>query len=181
MPRSTEHPTAGSPEDPPAAPSAIPAAITPQQMAVIEHFDGDFGLDDCPSGPDRDQRLVWDAAWRADPRLLDDHRHLFDLSAREQPLPPLPEHYLDTDQAALYLNVTPRMIRRLVEQQALTPSKIGKYVRFTRADLDAAVTLAQAPPPPSRRSALPDDDPVVRVTLDRTHRHVGGRTRKVQR
>lgn len=46
---------------------------------------------------------------------------------------------VDTDQAAVYLGVTPRFVRALVQERRLAHYKLGKFVRFTTADLDAFV------------------------------------------
>lgn len=44
---------------------------------------------------------------------------------------------LDVAQAAERLSVTPRFIRRLVFERRLAYIKVGKFVRFEPADLDA--------------------------------------------
>jgi excisionase family DNA binding protein len=46
---------------------------------------------------------------------------------------------LDIAQAAEYLGVTPRFVRALVQQRRVVHYKVGKFVRFTTADLDAFV------------------------------------------
>lgn len=61
------------------------------------------------------------------------------------------ERYLTTDQAADYLNVAPRFIRRLVEEGRVVVTKTGRFNRFTRADLDAVTTrVIQRPTKPSK-------------------------------
>ncbi len=44
---------------------------------------------------------------------------------------------LDIAGAAERLSVTPRFIRRLVHERRLAYIKVGKYIRFDPADLDA--------------------------------------------
>jgi excisionase family DNA binding protein len=43
---------------------------------------------------------------------------------------------LDIDDAADYLNVSPRFIRRLTAQRRINYLKIGKFVRFDQDELD---------------------------------------------
>ena len=43
---------------------------------------------------------------------------------------------VDTNQAAARLGVTPRFVRRLVDERRIPFHKIGKYVRFDPADID---------------------------------------------
>lgn len=45
-------------------------------------------------------------------------------------------HLVDIDDAATYLNVSPRFVRRLIAQRRIDYLKIGKFVRFDQADLD---------------------------------------------
>lgn len=47
--------------------------------------------------------------------------------------PPL----LTLDQAAAYLGVTTRWMRRAVEQRTVPYVKVGRWVRFDQADLEA--------------------------------------------
>lgn len=77
----------------------------------------------------------------------------------------LPERYLNTKEAATYLNVTPRYIRRLVEDGTVVVTKIGKYVRFTREDLDAVTERdgGVAVSVPRLRSVPNSDDPISRL------------------
>ena len=44
---------------------------------------------------------------------------------------------LDIAAAAERLSVTPRFIRRLVHERRLAYIKVGKYIRFESADVDA--------------------------------------------
>lgn len=46
---------------------------------------------------------------------------------------------LDVAQAANYLTVSERFVRRLVAERRVPFVKLGKFVRFYRADLDAFV------------------------------------------
>lgn len=43
------------------------------------------------------------------------------------------------NEAAEYLTVTPRMVRRLVEERRIPKVKLGKFVRLHRDDLDAFI------------------------------------------
>lgn len=45
--------------------------------------------------------------------------------------------FLSVDEAAAHLNVSPRWIRRAVFERSIRYRKIGKFVRFDVADLDA--------------------------------------------
>ena len=51
-----------------------------------------------------------------------------------RPLPSAP--LIDIDQAAVRLGVTPRFVRRLVDERRIPFHKIGKFVRFDPADID---------------------------------------------
>ncbi|MFN0092264.1 MAG: helix-turn-helix domain-containing protein [Acidimicrobiales bacterium] len=63
---------------------------------------------------------------------------------------------IDIAQAAERLGVTPRFVRRLVEERRIPFHKIGKYVRFDPADIDRfamhgrvePVNLVAVPSPP---------------------------------
>lgn len=44
---------------------------------------------------------------------------------------------IDVEDAALYLSVPVRFIRRLVHEKRIRYYKVGKYVRFDKSDLDA--------------------------------------------
>lgn len=50
---------------------------------------------------------------------------------------------LDSDAAATYLSVSPRMVRRLTETRQLPFVKIGRHVRFHQADLDAFIAAGR--------------------------------------
>lgn len=47
------------------------------------------------------------------------------------------QELLDIESAAQHLSVSPRFVRRLVAQRRVPYLKIGKFVRFEVADLDA--------------------------------------------
>jgi excisionase family DNA binding protein len=51
---------------------------------------------------------------------------------RPAPTAPL----IGIDEAAARLGVTPRFVRRLVDERRIPFHKIGKYVRFDPADID---------------------------------------------
>jgi len=44
---------------------------------------------------------------------------------------------LDADGAATYLATTTRHVRRLTQERKLAFYRVGRFVRFARADLDA--------------------------------------------
>jgi excisionase family DNA binding protein len=47
-----------------------------------------------------------------------------------------PHPLMTFDEAARYLGVTPRFVRKLVAERRLAHRKLGRLIRFTRADLD---------------------------------------------
>lgn len=47
--------------------------------------------------------------------------------------------YLNINEAAAYLNVTVRFMRRLVADHYVQYYKVGKFLRFERGDLDSYV------------------------------------------
>lgn len=57
------------------------------------------------------------------------------LSPKEAPLSPL----LTIDDAADRLSVTPRFVRRLVAERRITFHRVGKFIRFDPADIDALI------------------------------------------
>lgn len=52
---------------------------------------------------------------------------------------------LDLEAAARYLGVEPRMMRRLQTERKVAFVKIGRYVRFVVADLDAYIAQHRTP------------------------------------
>lgn len=52
---------------------------------------------------------------------------------------------LDVDAAAVLLGCTPRNIRELVARQRIPVVRIGRLVRFRRADLEAFVDACRRP------------------------------------
>ncbi len=56
--------------------------------------------------------------------------------------------WLDVDAASAYLRVAPSYVRRLVLERRVRYYKLGKYVRFTADDLDAAVAANRSEPAP---------------------------------
>ena len=50
------------------------------------------------------------------------------------------------EEAAAYLNVRVRFVRRLVEERRIPIVKMGRYVRFDRADLDAFIRAGRVDP-----------------------------------
>jgi excisionase family DNA binding protein len=53
--------------------------------------------------------------------------------------------YLSIDEAAAYLNVSIRFMRRLVADRRLRHFKVGKFLRFCPGDLDAFVAAGEVP------------------------------------
>lgn len=51
---------------------------------------------------------------------------------------------LSLDEAAAYLNVKPRYMRRLVEQRRVPVLRFGRLLRFNVADLDAFIEKSRA-------------------------------------
>jgi excisionase family DNA binding protein len=55
-------------------------------------------------------------------------------------------------QAAEYLNVTERFMRRLVAERRVAYHKLGRLLRFRRNDLDALLNAGRVEPPDVRLS-----------------------------
>jgi excisionase family DNA binding protein len=68
---------------------------------------------------------------------------------------------LTLTQAAAYLNVSERFVRRLVAERRIAFHKVGHFLRFRSADLDAFLEAGRVEPPPEhpllgrRRSSMP--------------------------
>lgn len=54
--------------------------------------------------------------------------------------------YLSVQEAADYLSTSVRFIRRLIAERRVAFHKVGKYVRFAVADLDAFVAAGRVEP-----------------------------------
>ena len=50
---------------------------------------------------------------------------------------PIPNALLDVNQVAERLCVSPRFVRRLIDERRVPFCKLGKFVRFDPADIDA--------------------------------------------
>jgi len=61
------------------------------------------------------------------------------MSIRKAPLDHLPKRFVGVPDAAKYIDVSERFIRRLVEQRRIRHYKVGQFVKFDTADLDAFV------------------------------------------
>lgn len=61
------------------------------------------------------------------------------MSNRKAPLDHLPKKLLRVPEAAEHIGVSDRFIRRLVEQRRIRHYKVGQFVMFDTADLDAFV------------------------------------------
>ena len=61
---------------------------------------------------------------------------------------PLPDHEppLSIEQAAAYLNVEVRWMRRAVFERRLPYYKVGRYIRFRRADLEDFLVRGRVDP-----------------------------------
>lgn len=53
---------------------------------------------------------------------------------------------LTVEQAAELLGTRPRFIRRLIEQRRIAYTKLGRFVRLQRADLEAFVAAGRVEP-----------------------------------
>ncbi|SER07912.1 helix-turn-helix domain-containing protein [Microlunatus flavus] len=56
--------------------------------------------------------------------------------------------YLSAEEAATYLNVSVRFIRRAASERRLRHVRVGKFVRFHPDDLDAFATVREPAPGP---------------------------------
>jgi excisionase family DNA binding protein len=56
------------------------------------------------------------------------------------------EGLMDYGEAARYLCTTPRHIRELWAKRCLAAIKVGRHVRFSRADLDAFIAARRVEP-----------------------------------
>jgi len=54
-----------------------------------------------------------------------------------------PQRYLSIEEAATYLNVSVRFLRRLVDERRVRHYKVGKFVRFHPSDLDEFVDVKE--------------------------------------
>ncbi|MHB8246087.1 MAG: helix-turn-helix domain-containing protein [Acidimicrobiales bacterium] len=64
------------------------------------------------------------------------------------------ERPLSVSEAAAYLNVNVRYVRRLVAERRVTYLKVGRLLRFRASDLEAYLESCRVEPPTSgRRSA----------------------------
>lgn len=60
---------------------------------------------------------------------------------------------LTLDEAAQYLNVTDRYVRRLVAERRVAYHKLGRLLRFRQADLDRLLDAGRVEPPRGPRVA----------------------------
>lgn len=58
---------------------------------------------------------------------------------------PSKEHY-SVEEAAVYLNMSTRFIRRLVAERRITFYKVGRYVQFKHVDLEQFVQAGRVDP-----------------------------------
>jgi excisionase family DNA binding protein len=58
--------------------------------------------------------------------------------------------YLSAEEAATYLNVSVRFIRRAASERRLRHVRVGKFVRFHPDDLDAFATVQEPAPGPDQ-------------------------------
>jgi excisionase family DNA binding protein len=61
-----------------------------------------------------------------------------------------PEPPLTLSEAAAYLNVSQRFMRRLVAERRIAFHKLGHLLRFRAADLDVFLSAGRVEPTPSR-------------------------------
>ena len=67
------------------------------------------------------------------------------LELEEKPVPDTPV-WLNTDDAAAYIGITPATLRRLVERGEVVAFQIGRVRRYRQADLDAFLESARVTP-----------------------------------
>jgi excisionase family DNA binding protein len=60
---------------------------------------------------------------------------------------PVPQRPLTISEAATYLNVTERFMRRLVAERRIAFHKVGYFVRFLVSDLDRFLADGRVEPP----------------------------------
>jgi excisionase family DNA binding protein len=56
------------------------------------------------------------------------------------------ERYRDVDEAAAYLGVTTRFVRRLIAEHRIAYHKLGHYVRIAESDLAAFAAAGRVEP-----------------------------------
>ena len=69
---------------------------------------------------------------------------------------------LTVDQAGELLGTGPRFIRRLIEERRIGYTKLGRFVRLQRADLEAFVAAGRVEPQGRRPTSRPTTDDQVR-------------------
>jgi excisionase family DNA binding protein len=62
---------------------------------------------------------------------------------------------LTVDEAAVYLNVTPRFVRRLVQERRIAFARLGRHVRLDVRDLDEFVAAGRVEEAPRRLRMVP--------------------------
>ncbi len=79
------------------------------------------------------------ATCREDHAVTEGNRHWQDMDTyREaEETPGAVPQTLDVSQAAYYLGITDRFVRKLVEQRRIAFLKVGRLIRFRADDLDA--------------------------------------------
>jgi len=80
---------------------------------------------------------------------------------------------LSVDEAAGFLNVPERFIRRIIHQRRIAVVRIGRYVRLAERDLEEFVAAGREEPPDVRRSSLQGRRSVRRETPSPHRPHVG--------
>ncbi len=60
------------------------------------------------------------------------------------------EALIDAEEVATELGVTVRFVRRLVHERRIPFHRIGRHVRFDRADVEAFIAEGRVEPYPSR-------------------------------
>lgn len=74
------------------------------------------------------------------------------------------ERYLSPDEAAEYLNVSVGFIRRMASERRVRHCRLGKFIRFDPADLDAFAEV---------REPLTGPDPALVTQVWRRSRRLG--------
>ena len=70
------------------------------------------------------------------------------MNSTDTPQPHRPDAPLDIAQAAKYLNVTERFMRRIVAERRIAFFRVGRLLRFRAQDLDAFFSGGRVEPPP---------------------------------
>jgi len=74
------------------------------------------------------------------------HAQNKNIAVTSTPLMPDVGPLLDVEAASLYLGTTTRFVRRLVEERRVRFYRVGRHIRFAKADLDDFLAAGQVAP-----------------------------------